>query len=88
MFNRSRDQARQWELENMTDYDTCKTGSSAKLAALNRNIIAECAVWLDMHVASIFHDYQQFSDSIDIEKLIIEATFYDIRLLWWSKIPR
>ena len=59
----------------MEKYDTCKTGSSAKLAALNRNVLAECAIWCKKHVGAIFHDFAKFFDSFDIEIIVKEANF-------------
>ena len=45
---------RRWELENKASFDTAGIGSSALLAALFRNLIADACSWLNIQIAAIF----------------------------------
>ena len=73
LWNRAQEATRNWELANMAEYDTCKTGSSALFAAVIRNVEAEIAHWLDMYVGGIFNDFVKFFDSMNINILLEEA---------------
>lgn len=53
--------ARQWELDNKQPYDMATVGSSAFMAALQRNLRAELAFWLGEHFATILNDFESIS---------------------------
>ena len=63
------------ETRHVQSYDTAKVGSSALLAALERNLKAEVAKWLGQKFASIFNDYAQFVDTLNINGLMEEAIY-------------
>ena len=44
---------RQWENDNLQEYDKASVGSSALLAALERNLAAEFAHWLGKSSAAV-----------------------------------
>ena len=73
IWNRSQKQVKMWENHFSGDYDTCRPGSSALLAALGRAARAEIGFWLGKFVASILHDYVKFFASMNIAILIKEA---------------
>ena len=73
IWNRSQKQVRLWELEFVGEYDTCKPGSSALIAALGRAARAEICFWIGKQVATILHDFAKFFDTINIPILIKEA---------------
>ena len=73
VWNRSQQATKQWEHENVAAYDTCKTGSSALFAAMIRNVDAEIAMWLKMYAGSIFNDFKQNVDSMNVNILLDEA---------------
>ena len=54
VWNRSQNVVRDWELENSKEFDTCKPGSSALLAALGRSLQAEVANLLKQKVGGFF----------------------------------
>ena len=62
-----------WEIGNLQSYDSARKGSSSLDSALLRNMQAEIAHFLKHHSAAVFNDYHTFFDSIDIQKLILEA---------------
>ena len=61
IWNRSQTVVRDWEMENLKDFDTCKPGSSGLLAALGRTLQAEIAYLLEQKIGGFFHDYHIFS---------------------------
>ena len=61
IWNRSQSAVRDWELENMADFDTCKPGSSALYAALGRALQAELATYAEETAGGVFHDWAKFS---------------------------
>ena len=73
VWNRAQNNVRNWELENMKDFDTCKPGSSALLAALGRALQAEIAEMRNQKIGTFFHDYQKFFDSLDVSELLEQA---------------
>lgn len=73
MLCRSTNSVKEWEEEFMTDYETATKGSSALVAALVRNVVAEVAVALGLIAAGVFNDYINFFDTIDLPTLITEA---------------
>ena len=50
---------REWEINNMEDYDSARIGGSALHAALKRNLRAEVAFWLGHESAAIFNDFEK-----------------------------
>lgn len=52
--------ARDWD-NNKQEYDIASIGSSARLAALNRNMAAEIAHWLGLLFAAVFTGYDNSS---------------------------
>ena len=76
---------RKWELNNSGDYDAARIGGSALKAALDRNLRAEIAHWLDRHSAAVFNDFQNFFDTLDIPVLIknaLEVGFPPVKLAY------
>ena len=67
IWNRSQTDVREWEMETMSDFDTCKPGSSALYAALGRALQAELANYaneicggLFFMIGRIFRHYEHF----------------------------
>ena len=73
IWNRSQSAVRDWEIENMADFDTCKPGSSALYAALGRALQAELATYAKETAGGVFHDWAKFLDSMNISILLTEA---------------
>jgi hypothetical protein len=73
IWNRSQPDVRQWEIETMADFDTCKPGSSALYAALGRALQAELANYAKEICGGLFHDWSKFFDTMNIAVLLIEA---------------
>ena len=73
MFMRTDKKIREWEINNMEDYDSARIGGSALHAALKRNLRAEVAFWLGHESAAMFNDFEKFFDTIDIKILIQNA---------------
>ena len=59
-----------WEQTNFKKYDTACKGSSAQVAALSRNLLAEVAKFNGLHSLSVFNDFHNFFDTIDLRILI------------------
>ena len=66
IWNRSQKQVKMWENHFSGDYDTCRPGSSALMAALGRAARAEICFWLGKYIATILHDYVKFFDSMNM----------------------
>ena len=64
---------RGWKLDDLEDYDTARTGSSALHAALVRNLRAEVANWLGEHLAAVLTYLHKFLDSVHILTPITNA---------------
>ena len=60
MIMKTDQEIREWELNTMDDYDSASVGGSALHAALQRNLKAEIAHWLDEHSAAVFNDFEKF----------------------------
>ena len=60
---------KQWESENIEEYDSATKGSSALVAALVRNLRAELAFFNNCQSIAIFNDYMKFFDTIDLKVL-------------------
>ena len=73
MALRADDTVRMWELSNKQEYDTATVGSSALLAALERDLNMEVAMFLEILSAAIFNDCHVCFDSVDIPHLIGES---------------
>ena len=77
VWNRSQEQVRDWEINNMDEFDTCKPGRSALRAALGRGMQAELAHLLGEKTGGLFHDWEKFFDTININVLLSEALHTD-----------
>ena len=75
MVMRAGEEIRDWEDATESKFDTAAKGSSALLAALKRNLVAELAFWLGDMSLAVFNDFEKFFDSIDIPKLLEQAVF-------------
>ena len=64
---------RHWENDNLQEYDKASVGSSALLAALKRNVIAEIAYWLGYRFATILNDFEKYFDTLDLKVLMTEG---------------
>lgn len=73
MAMRADSSVRQWENDNLQEYDKASVGSSALLAALKRNLAAEIAHWLGKSFAAVFNDFEKYFDTMDLETIINEA---------------
>ena len=62
-----------WDVDNILEHDTAQKGSSALLAALNRNLDAEIAAALGLESGGFFFDYEKFFDHLDIPILLAEC---------------
>ena len=71
---------REWELENIQDYDKATVGASALLAALRRNLRAELAFWLGEQFVSVLNDYEKNFDTLDLSVLMEGAVYTDFPL--------
>ena len=80
MTLRADDSVREWELANRQAYDKATVGSSALLAALRRNLVAEVAVWLGRKHATVLNDYEKFFDTLDVRQLMIESIYEEFPL--------
>ena len=82
MICRSDHSVAERELQARGPYDTAIKGSSALLAALLRNIIAEIAIALDLDAAAIFNDFKNLFDTMDLAILMEEAIVSNFPLPW------
>ena len=80
MALRDDDSVRAWEILNQQEYDKATIGSSALMAALKRNLAAELAHWLGNVFAAILNDYEKFFDTLDINKLMVNAILCEFPL--------
>ena len=80
MALRDDDSVRAWEIHNQQEYDKATIGSSALMAALKRNLAAELAHWLGNVFAAILNDYEKFFDTLDINKLMVNAILCEFPL--------
>ena len=75
MTLRADNSVKEWEIANRQTYDKATVGSSALLAALKRNLVAEIAVWLGRRHATVLNDYEKFFDTLDVRQLMIESIY-------------
>ena len=80
MCLRADDEINEWEDNNKQKYDKATKKSSALLAALWRNLMAELAYWLGDQFAAVLNDFEKFFDTLDIETLMVEAVHTDFPL--------
>ena len=59
-----------WERIHTANYDTSGKGQSALQAALFRTVLAEVSVATGKFSGGIFHDFQKFFDTINVQTLI------------------
>lgn len=78
---RPRNNVTLWEEDMTGDFDTSGKGKSALVAAAYRGLQAEIYKYTEEQVIGVFHDFEKFFDTIDLEILMQQATEHNFPIV-------
>jgi len=78
---RSRNTVAEWEDLMTGDFDTSGKGKSALIAAAYRGLQAEIYKYTEEQVIGVFHDFEKFFDTIDLEILMQKALEHNFPII-------